>query len=685
MSYKRIIAVIFLLISNALFAQVAKLPPQGVVNNIAPANILFSLDTSGSMAGNNLNNAATAIRSIVTKFSSVARFGLIRWNSGSSYDDVTGVPVIPIDPNSQNSNNSIINAANYYLTYKKAGVFWYAGGTEAYTRGMGYPYKYFTQGNGRTLVGGNCQKTIIILVSDGAWLTGDAARAATTAATLKNTYGVTTVTMGIDQVWAPGTTRWNDYNTVSSAGGGGTPLFSGNATQMEAELTAKLTTVLAESFTATAPAVMSSVSAGNMIFQPTFEYRDKGQWKGYLKGYSLNTVANDVTLAWEFGNNLTSVEPDQRNLWTVAPNLPAPSQSNYRNFSFANAGLLRPALYSGWTSSVYDAAAQMLIRFVQGYDIFDDDQNGVKNYPNRRWALGDVFHAKPVYVGPPKDTITDDPNKIGVFGYFESLLPNGYKNFVSSWQNRTPILLAASNSGVMHAVNPTTGQELWGFIPPPLLDKLILMSPDVAISTTTQSQARYMIDGDITVRDVFVNGQWRTYAAFTYGMGARAYTVMDITNTLAPKHVVSVENVLSGSTWVVRMWDENGALSYPSSASSAFNPYKQLGYTVAAPIFSFSRNASGQYSSVLVLSAGLSSPTTLISGASGAVKPDTGNVVYVINLDGATVDPAGTALFKAGSVVRAIDAYNPPGVYTGCPSTTCNVPMNQLVTDVEVI
>lgn len=663
-------------------AQMTKLPPQGVVNNIAPANILISLDTSGSMSGQNMDNAVTAIRSIVTKFGGVARFGLSRWNSGSSYDDFNS-PIIPIDPNSQNSNNAIIADANYYLqTPRKAKTFWYAGSTHAADRGMGYPLKYFTTGAGRGLVGGNCQKTIIILISDGAWPSADPAKAATTATLLRTNYGVTTVVLGIDAVYAPGSPRWNSYNIVSSAGGGGTPLFSGNAAQMETELTAKLSTVLAESFTATAPAVMSSVSAGSLIFQPTFEYRAKGQWKGYLKAYNLDTVANDVALKWEFGANLANVEPEQRNLWTVAPNLPTPAQSLYKNFTVGNVTWLRGALSSFWNSSLYDTDANTLIRFVQGYDVYDDDQNLVKGYPNRRWALGDVFHAKPVYVGPPQKIVTDDPSRVGVIGHFESLAPNAYNNFVTTWQNRTPVLLAASNSGVLHAINPSNGTELWGFIPPPVLDKLIYMSPT---SATDPSQARYLIDGDITVRDVYVNNQWRTYAALTYGFGARAFTVLDITNTTAPKHVVSVENVMEGGVWTVKMWDENGSKSSPNGGLAAFSPYKQLGYTVAAPIFSFAKNINGQYAPVMILSAGFSSPTALVAGATGNVKPDTGNVVLVVNLDGATVDPSGTNATRVGAVVRSIDAHNPVGAYAGCPGPSCNVPMNQLLTDVEVI
>lgn len=699
-----------LLSASSIYAQVPKLPPQGVVNNISPANILISLDTSGSMGstvrdpvtgyyytgpGTNMNNAVLAIKNIVTKFSSVARFGLVRWNNNYSYydsvflkktvsyDDSAG-PVIPIDSLTQNSNNSIIAAANYYINYKKPGVFWMSGGTDAYARGMGYPKNYFTTGAGKTLVGGNCQKTLIILISDGAWNYGDADRAGATAAALKNTLGITTAVVGIQTNQPPtNSSLYLDYRKVSSKGGGGEPLFAGKPDDMEAAITAKLTTFLAESFTATAPAVMSSVTSGSKIFQPTFEYRANGQWKGYLKAYSLNSAATDANLIWEFGDILTNkTNADTRKLWTVAPGFVPPVgqvyNQSYTNFSPINASQLSSSMSPALAPPLNINGLPELINFIRGVNgaSIKDTQDSSKVYPSQRWALGDVYHAKPVYVGPPAQTVSNDANKAGVFGYFYDANPSKYKNFASSWVARQPVLLAASNSGVLHAINPDNGQELWGFVPPPILDKFIYIWPTTTGGAASRSQ--YLIDGDITVRDIFVNNEWRTYAAFTYGYGARAFTVIDITNTTSPKHVFSIENVMVGGVSTIKRWGADGALTVASSGDPNLGAYAELGYTVSAPIFSFARNSGGVYAPVLILSGGKADEYPSFVGVSPNLRPNTGNKVFIVNLD----DVGGA---KSGNIVKAIDANNLAGIYANCLGVSCSIPKNQLLTDVEVV
>jgi hypothetical protein len=655
--------------------QPIKLPPQGVVNSIEPANILISLDTSGSMSGRNMNNAVDAIHRIVTKFNSVANFGLVRWNSGYSYDD-RGRPVIPITTTSKSSNDQILRATQ---AYKRGGfyattVFRWGGGTRVDTGGIGYPRTYF-YGPGRNLTGGSCAKTVVILISDGGW-SGRERSAAPIAASLLRDLGVITVVIGIDAVHGVGSSRWNAYNTVSSNGGGGAPLFSRDAVQMEQALTDKLSAILAESFSATSPAVMASQQFGQLVFQPTFEYRSVGQWKGSLKAYSLDTVATDATLKWDFGEVLQRMDPGQRRLWTVDPRLPSPASTGLRNFSDNYQTQFLPIL-----GGLGRTVTKQIINFVQGYDVYDDDKDGQYGaYPGeryRRWMLGDIFHSKPIYVGPPQELDDSDTDKVGVLGYFESLRPGAHAEFVKVYRGRRPIVLAASNSGVLHAVDASiglakSGSEVWGFVPPPLLDKLQLMAPT---NSTGASQARYMIDGAITVRDVFVNNIWRTYAAFGYGLGARAFTVLDVTEIDSPKHVISIENEWTGSTWRIKVWDKDGNVTDKSN-DPGFAEYRQLGYSTSSPIFTFHKNGSGNYSPVLIMGAGAISrpPAMELESSGGTRRPSTGNNVFLVSLDG-----------TVGRILKGIPLHNPASLYSGCTAESCAVPFNQQIADIEII
>jgi Tfp pilus tip-associated adhesin PilY1 len=686
--------------SPMVFAQqipFPKLPPQGVVNTIEKANILIALDTSISMEWNMTNNstapcgqnkrmyvAAQTIRNLVTGFQNVANFGLIRWNSGSANDDFR--PPFAAVPISTLSNQQILDITTRYLSRCSASAaeLRAPGGTDVNNRGMGNVRQYVDVN--RALFTGSCKRTLVLLISDGAWGDGSCdpnlpisscpARntrgAATQAANLRNNFGITTTTIGITESGV-----LSQYQFVSTAGGGGKALLARNQVELQNEIQNKLTTFLADAFTATAPAVMPSTTAGNLIYQPTFEYRRDGQWKGLLKAYKLDISGSSASLQWEAGQKLLGVDPAIRNLWTVGSGLPIGS---YRNFTEANVTSLRRLLNPLWTSSTNDGVARTLIRFVQGYDIYNEESVLPQD---RRWVLGDIYNSKPVYVGPPQNRTKDDPDMVGVIGYFEQISPGAFTRYVNNWAGRQPILLAASNTGVLHAFDPNPdpnigGRELWGFIPPPILDKLNQMSG------SGKSVARYMIDGSITARDVFVNGQWRTYVAFSYGLGARALTVMDVTNSMAPTHVFSVENVSNGNTMQVRYWDSAGNLSFPSvSGASPFRQYLELGYSKSTPIFSYGKNISNTYASVLVIGGGQANPSTLVSAGASILKPQTGNLGYVINLDGAAIDILGTNNVKPGAVVRTLAAHNPPNFYSGCPN--CLVPTNQLITDFELI
>lgn len=700
MHIKRIILGLFIsLLSHAAFAQqvpLPKLPPQGVVNTLEKANIIIALDTSGSMewlmtstntapcgSQKRMHVAAQTILNLVNGFNNVANFGLIRWNSGYSNDDFrspyAGVPI------STTSNQRILDITTRYLSRcsSTAPELAAPGGTDVNNYGMRNVTNYVNANP--SLFTGSCKKTLVLLISDGEWNDGQCdpklssctARytrgAATQAANLRTTYGITTSTIGITNTGVPA-----QYQFVSDAGGGGPALFASNQVDLQNQIQAKLTTFLADAFTATAPAVMPSLTEGSLIYQPTFEYRRDGQWKGLLKAYRLDVSGSSASLVWEAGQKLLAIEPSTRNLWTVGGGLLAGGV--YRNFTEANVSSLRRLLNPVWTNPSNDAAARLLIRFVQGYDVYNEES---ESPADRRWMLGDIYNSKPIYVGPPQDRTKDDPDKVGVIGYFEQIAPGAFTQYVNTWAGRQPILLAASNTGVLHAFDPsvsssTGGREIWGFIPPPILDKLIQMSG------STRSQARFMIDGSITARDVYVNGQWRTYVAFSYGQGARALTVMDVTNTLAPTHVFSIENYMSGATSQIRYWDANGNLSYPSASDPYFKQFSELGFSRSTPIFTFGKNVNNSYSSVLVLGGGYANPSNLVSTTAPSVlKPQTGNVGYVINLDGPSLDPAGTLNKKPGSIVRALAAHNPAFTYSNCPN--CSIPYNQLINDFELI
>jgi type IV pilus assembly protein PilY1 len=132
-----------------------------------------------------------------------------------------------------------------------------------------------------------------------------------------------------------------------------------------------------------------------------------------------------------------------------------------------------------------------------------------------------------VIVGSPsqffKDQGFSDPG-----GFYEKL------------KNRTKVIIAGANDGMLHAFNTKTGNEEWGFIPYSLLKNLKLM-------TTTHT---YYVDGSPKVADVWdytiaidPSGktkkpiEWKTVLVCGLRKGGKHYFALDITDTLNPKYL----------------------------------------------------------------------------------------------------------------------------------------------------
>jgi type IV pilus assembly protein PilY1 len=162
-----------------------------------------------------------------------------------------------------------------------------------------------------------------------------------------------------------------------------------------------------------------------------------------------------------------------------------------------------------------------LINFVYGLDAYDDNGNG-NTSEKRDWILGAFLHSRPVIVH---------------YGETESMI------------------LAGSNDGMLHAFDDATGEELWTYIPPNLLNRLQALHQDVL--------------------GIFVDGSPKVYLAedkkiliFGERRGGNRYVALDITNRLSP----------------ILLWDIS-----PSTSG-----YEELGQTWSSPLIGKVRFGSGE-------------------------------------------------------------------------------------------
>jgi len=164
----------------------------------------------------------------------------------------------------------------------------------------------------------------------------------------------------------------------------------------------------------------------------------------------------------------------------------------------------------GLAATATAAQHDSVINFVRGEDVKDANGNGVTN--ENRFAMGDPMHGQPGVVVYGGSTTTPDVTDAVVF--------------------------ADENDGMLHAINARTGAELWSFIPQELL---VNMAP--LYSNTTQSAKQYMLDGDVVVMKLDVNGDGivdpaagdRVIIYFGQGRGGSNYYALDVTNKNSPQ------------------------------------------------------------------------------------------------------------------------------------------------------
>jgi type IV pilus assembly protein PilY1 len=159
----------------------------------------------------------------------------------------------------------------------------------------------------------------------------------------------------------------------------------------------------------------------------------------------------------------------------------------------------------------------MVLDFVFAQQSFGDqpDFPFVSRYTN---ALGDIYHAMPVVVGPPGSLLQDA----------------AYVGFRAAYQNRKQVVYVATNDGLLHAFwadeTSLENNELWALMPPAVMPGLL---------STFPSSHQFLLDGSPVVRDVIWDRSianaadstvWHTMLVAGYGPYGQGYYAVDVTN-----------------------------------------------------------------------------------------------------------------------------------------------------------
>jgi len=302
------------------------------------------------------------------------------------------------------------------------------------------------------------------------------------------------------------------------------------------------------SFAAPAVAVNTFNRTQNLndLYLTQFAASEKVHWPGNLKKYRISdgqiVDRNDVPAVdpntglfydsaasyWTAG-----VDGNDVKLGGAAQNLPDPSVRNvYTNITVnsdltAAANAVSPSNAAAFTLADFaltgaagEPTIEQVIRWARGEDVADEDQDPTTLV---RKSMGDPLHSQPAAI---------------VYG--------------GTVASPDVVVYTATNDGYVHAINGSTGEELWSFIPREHLQNL----PRLFFNSEAPYKF-YGVDGDIVpvVKDVDDDGVVEpgdgdfVYIIFGMRRGGNAYYALDVTDKNAPKIKWRISTPDFGQTW----------------------------------------------------------------------------------------------------------------------------------------
>ncbi len=285
---------------------------------------------------------------------------------------------------------------------------------------------------------------------------------------------------------------------------------------------------------------MERTASGDKVYLALFQPRKDKVWSGNIKKFGVVQSGTNVGQIVDV-NGLPALDengqilPTARSYWTaismdgadvekggvgeVLMNRSSPRKiytylgssadltHSSNAFNTANITPTMLGLLSGDT-----VGRDKLVQFVLGYDSYDD--NGNRNTTEKKdWILGSFLHSRPLII------------------HYDSM----------------SVIFAGANDGMVHAFDDTTGEELWGFIPPNLLNLLQALRADVVESFVDGSAKVYIDykpDGSIN-RAILLFGERR---------GGDRYYGLDVTNPSAPQYLWEISPSTTGFSELGQTW-----------------------------------------------------------------------------------------------------------------------------------
>lgn len=165
-----------------------------------------------------------------------------------------------------------------------------------------------------------------------------------------------------------------------------------------------------------------------------------------------------------------------------------------------------------------------LVDYLKGNKTYEDTSlNTVPEnrlFRERQAILGDISQSRPAYF------------KVSNFSYLDAK----YKEYKASQAGKLPVVYVGANDGMLHAFNATDGNELWAFIPTPVIANLA----NLADKEYGANYHTNYVNGSPVVTDICISGcagtgaVWRTILISGLNGGGRGYFALDVTDPQSP-------------------------------------------------------------------------------------------------------------------------------------------------------
>lgn len=259
------------------------------------------------------------------------------------------------------------------------------------------------------------------------------------------------------------------------------------------------------------------VSSETVVYLSSF---DSTRWSGTLRAYDLYPEPDQDPLLWNAAEVLDDrdLTSSGRDLVTYDDTADSPDgiALHWANLTDAQKTDLNTA-----PDGTTDDLGSDRLAYLRG-----DRSDEGEDLRRRDSRLGDIVHSQPVYVGRPRLIWPDS------FG--EDAPESSYADFVRTHADRSGVIYAGANDGMLHAFAADHGSELFAYIPASLFSSG--SGTGLHALTDPAYSHRYYVDLPPTVSDAFVaassggTAAWRTVLVGGLRGGGRGLFALDITN-----------------------------------------------------------------------------------------------------------------------------------------------------------